>query len=105
MTKSLELEEYKNVTDNTDGIQRMRKSWRDKLWIEFDRDNDIKILTINDGEEVTDAFKGLEELRIDNHTASVEYLTQFLEHVQFPTGNQKLKRLEIVKVLFTTEKA
>ena len=46
-----------------------------------------------------------EELRLDNHAATEDYLSQLRDHIKFSKGRVPLLRLEIVKVLFTGPKA
>jgi hypothetical protein len=44
-------------------------------------------------------------LKIENRNASLEYLQEFLDHIKFSTGNVHLKKVEIIKVFFTQDKA
>ena len=88
------------------GVQRMKKGWREKLWVEFERDRGVSVMTTaKDDDDGTEPFKDLKELEIDNHTASEENLQLFLEHIRSPKGKNALKRLEIVKVFFNAQKA
>ena len=59
----------------------MDKRWRQKLWIDFDRDNEIEIQQVEE-EKDQDALMDVRELKIDNHTASEDYLTQLYEHIR-----------------------
>ena len=46
-----------------------------------------------------------DELRLDNHATTEDYLSQLRDHIKFSRGKVQLLRLEIVKVLFTGPKA
>ena len=59
----------------------MEKRWRQKLWIDFDRDNEIEIPK-GKKDKNEDPLDDVEELKIDNHTASEDYLTQLYEHIR-----------------------
>jgi hypothetical protein len=88
------------------GVERMKKQWHEKLWIEFDRDRGVGFMSAtNDDDDGIDTFKDLEELELDNHTASEYYLQLLLEHIQSTQTKNTLKRLEINKVFFNAEKA
>ena len=88
-----------------DGIMRMQKEWREKLWIENDRDkhgeDEMQVIDLDEPEGLED----VEELRLDKHTAAVEHMQHLYEHVSHDKGNRKLRKLEISKLLFTAPKA
>ena len=87
------------------GITRMAHAWRQQLWIDFARDR--ALTTMQEWCEETqnaDTFKELTELRLDNHSATEQYLTDLSDHVRFQTRGSPLVRLEIDKVLFTPAK-
>lgn len=46
----------------------------------------------------------LEELRLDNHTATIANLTELRDYIRFERGRVTLNKLEFTKVLFTQEK-
>jgi len=84
----------------------MTKEWRKKLWMDFDRDHDVPTFGLEEDEEDDDnQLQDLDELRLDNHTASEEFLTQLLEYIKNGNSRVSLERLEIVKVMFTGPKA
>lgn len=88
-----------------DGVLRMTPEWRKKLWVDFDRDRAIETPRVI-FEEETDLFvKEMEELCIDNHSASVDYLKQFTLTITNTSTLKNLRTLVISKVLFTQEKA
>jgi len=81
---------------------RMDPNWIRKLWIDFDRDQ----LVEDDEDEFQDnkPLLDVEELSINNHTATLTNLTELRDYILFERGRIPLKKLEISKVLFTQEK-
>lgn len=63
-----------NAVEKYNGVMRMQKSWREKLWMENDRDknnsDEMQVLDLDEPE----ALEDVEELRLDKHTATVEHL-------------------------------
>ena len=93
------------VVENVEGTRRMNKIWKQKLWIDFDRDNKMDTIQIND-EEAQEFYEfDTEELRLDNHVTTEDYLSQLRDHIKFSQSKVQLLNLEIVKVLFTGPKA
>ena len=46
-----------------------------------------------------------QQLKLDNHSATEDYLTQLRDHIKFNKGRVPLLHLEIVKILITGPKA
>ena len=62
-------------------------------------------IQVND-QDVQEVFDlDTDELRLDNHATTEDYLCQLRDHIKFSKGKVQLLRLEIVKVLFTGPKA
>ena len=51
----------------------MAKDWRQKLWMEFGRDRQELKWQFNEDDDDS-VYREVEELSIDHHTASEEYL-------------------------------
>ena len=75
--------------------------------MEFARDRGLDTIQLKDTlmAEGLEFLHDMQELRIDNHTATEEYLKQLVEHVKFYRGQMPLERLELDKILFTEPKA
>ena len=82
----------------------MGKDWFQKLWMEFDRDRQELKWQFNENDDDT-VYREVEELSIDNHTASEEYLQQVLDHVKSTTSKVTLLKVNFIKVLFSANKA
>ena len=82
----------------------MAKDWRQKLWVEFERDRQELKWQFNEDDDDS-VYREVEELSIDHHTASEEYLQQVFEHVKSTKSKVTLRKINFVKVLFSAKKA
>lgn len=81
----------------------MNATWMRKLWIDFDRDQNDALNDDDDHDEAM-VLMDLEELRLDNHTATIARLTELGDYIRFERGRIPFTKLEFAKVLFTQEK-
>lgn len=87
------------------GVKRMRADWRKKLWVDFDRDRLMQLAPSIEYDDHHRFEKEMEELHLDNHNASVEFLNSVVHAVRETASLRNLTRLAINKVLLTHEKA
>ena len=109
---SLSLQKEKSLVVTLEqGVARMAKDWREKLWIEFKRDRSSKkdlmkpVYLIEDNYEELNG--DIEELRLDKNSCTEEFLTRLLEYIrEFDKSKLKtpLFKLELAKVLLTGPK-
>ena len=65
------------VVYDEDGRKRMNSQWRQKLWIDFDRDHKMDTIQFNNYDEVEEQEHDFahEELRLDSKTITEDYLS------------------------------
>ena len=92
------------LTTDLKGRTRMGKDWRQKLWMEFERDRHELKWQFNEDDDDS-VYREVEELSINNHSASDEFLQQVLEHIKSTTSTVSLRTVKFNKVLFSANKA
>lgn len=80
----------------------MEKRWRQKLWIDFDRDNEIEIPK-GKKDKNEDPLDDVEELKIDNQSGTEDYFEHLYQHIK--QEKTKITVLEIYKINMTDAKA